>query len=168
MQMKSIKKYEHVVYCSSGKQWVKEKFRDLSYFWIMNQLCWNPIAFGSVLSYFSVRYVLKCHPCQEKHSVCTLRNYALKSLTSLTQYIPPSQFKIHSQSVSNAVPAIDSSCSTIFTICEELSVNIVPREACFTFQLLHLCSQQTWYTEKKLEKPDSACREHNSSWIFRH
>lgn len=88
---------------------------------------------------------------------------------SLTLYIPPSQFKIHSQSLSNASPAIDSSCPTILTICEELSVNIVPREACFTFQLLHLCSQQTWYTEKKKkEKSDSACREHNSSWIFWH
>lgn len=46
---------------------------------------------------------------------------------------------------------IDSSCPAIRTICEEFSVNIVPREACFTFQLLHLYSQQTWYAGKMVE-----------------
>lgn len=50
-----------------------------------------------------------------------------------------------------SAPAIDCSCPGISTICGEIGGNIVPQEACSTFQLLHLYSQQTRYAGKMAE-----------------
>jgi len=52
-----------------------------------------------------------------------------------------------------STPAIDSSCPATRTMCEEFCVNIVQRDTCFLFQLLHSNIRQTRYAGNNVRNP---------------
>lgn len=92
----------------------------------------NPWTNWWTIQHFSVWL---CRPTSQTKRAATLT--ITQSLVLEAAHPSPLIWQTISECFLWSTPAIDSSCRAICTICEEFCVNIVAREACFTFQLPH-------------------------------